>query len=264
MSMCLALLAVFISAAEAPEQPQTPRDKAATEELQRLQGNWKFESLEKDGAPAAAKEFKDRTLFIGGGIFVVRQGSTMVQAGELHVDPTKKPKIVNATVMLGQHKGNVMLGIYEQDGDTLKLCLDAQGLDRPKEFKTAADSDRTFIVARRVRPKDEQIDIVGKYQSECMQLDGTKFVSEVTIDRHGEGYLVTYWKGKGIAYVGVGLRQGDVFSMSWANAGQVGITTYKIEPGPRLVGQYTNLGGPGITSPETLTRPKKKMDVRLR
>ena len=84
------------------------------------------------------------------------------------------------------------------------------------------------------------------------------------IDRLGDAYLVTYKKGTVTAYVAVGIRQGDMFSLAWANAGQVGVTVYRIEAGPRLVGQYTHLGGPGILSQETLTPAKRVLDTRLR
>src|SRR5262245_3126070 len=40
----------------------------------------------------------------------------------------------------GPSKGTVMLGIYEFDGDTLKVCFDAEGKKRPTEFKSAPGS----------------------------------------------------------------------------------------------------------------------------
>jgi hypothetical protein len=85
-------------------------------------------------------------------------------------------------------------------------------------------------------------------------MDGSKHVAEATIDRRGDAYFVIYRKGKGIAYVGVGIRKGDIFCMSWANQGQIGVTVYQIESGPRLVGLYTQLAGPGLLGQETLTR----------
>ena len=42
--------------------------------------------------------------------------------------------------------------------------------------------------------------------------------------------------------------------MSWISQGQAGVTLYTIESGHRLVGQYSQLGGPGILSDEVLTR----------
>jgi hypothetical protein len=44
----------------------------------------------------------------------------------------------------GPNKGAVMLGIYEIDGDTLRVCFDPEGKKRPTEFKSASGS-QTFV-----------------------------------------------------------------------------------------------------------------------
>jgi uncharacterized protein (TIGR03067 family) len=258
-----ALLAVLIPASSLQPEPESARQKAGKKELQRLQGTWRFESLEEDGKKVAAGELKERTLFVGANFFLVRRGNKVLQAGGLQVDPSRSPKTVNAMVKVGENKGEVMLGIYALDGDTLKLCLDVQGEDRPKEFKSTPGSKRLLAVCKRVKPKDEQVEITGTYRSESIQEDGTRYTAEAVIERVGDAYIVTYKKGPVTAYVAVGIRQGDVFCLAWVNQGQVGITLYRVEEGPRLVGQYTHLGGAGILSQETLTRVKKMLDVRL-
>jgi uncharacterized protein (TIGR03067 family) len=244
--------------------PDAERDQAVKRALQQIQGTWTFESLEEDGMKVAAADLKKRTLFFGANVFVVRQGKTIYQAGGVQLNPAKSPKSINAMVRAGQDKGKVMLGIYALDGDTLKLCLDTEGEERPKEFKAAAGSKRLLAVLKRARRKDEKQDITGTYRAEAIQDDGSKYVAEATIERLGDAYIVTYKKGPVTAYVAVGIRHGDTFCMAWANQGQVGVTLYQIEPGPRLVGQYTHLGGAGIINQEILTRAKKMIDVRLR
>jgi hypothetical protein len=44
-----------------------------------------------------------------------------------------------------------MLGIYEIDGDTLKVCFDPQGKVRPTEFKSAPGSENFVNVHKRVK-----------------------------------------------------------------------------------------------------------------
>jgi hypothetical protein len=51
----------------------------------------------------------------------------------------------------GPNKGTVILGIYEISGDTLKVCFDPEGKKRPTEFKTAAGSQTTLAVYKRVK-----------------------------------------------------------------------------------------------------------------
>src|SRR5262249_5294553 len=85
---------------------------SARQELLKLQGTWQLQS--------PAKADKERTLFIGGDVFLVREGDRIVQAGTLRLSPAKKG--VDAIVRKGQHEGNTMLGVYELKGDTLKFC----------------------------------------------------------------------------------------------------------------------------------------------
>src|SRR5262245_44383875 len=72
------------------------------------------------------------------------------------------------------------------------------------------------------------------------------------------------WPGVGgepilqIAYIGIGMRKENLSCMSWLSKGQAGITVYTIESRDRLVGQFSELGGPGILSEEVLTRTEQK------
>jgi uncharacterized protein (TIGR03067 family) len=238
-------------------QDPPSREQAGKEELQRLQGTWQCQSLEQDGEKAGEAGVKDRTLFFGAEGFVVKQGFKLVQAGNVKVDPTKRPKTLNAFVTQGEGKGEVMLGIYELTGDTLKLCLDLQGQKRPAEFKTTAGSGQVLAVYRRQRaPGADDLDITGTYDAVSVELDGSRHQAEVVIERRGDAYQVAYKKGNAVAYLGIGIRRRNTFSVCWANPGQVGIVVYEIQKDGKLVGQYTQLGGPGLLSQETLTRPK--------
>jgi hypothetical protein len=43
------------------------------------------------------------------------------------------------------------LGIYKLDGDTLTICLEARGNERPTEFATKEGSVANLIVLKRVQ-----------------------------------------------------------------------------------------------------------------
>jgi uncharacterized protein (TIGR03067 family) len=232
----------------------SPPDVALKQELLRLQGGWHIEALEENGVKVDAAKLKDRTIFFGRNTLLMRQGSKLLQIGVVHLDPAKTPKTLNAQIMQGKQKGEMLLGIYERDGDTLKLCIDTTANARPKDFSAAADSNRILMVCKRIDIKPDQADLAGVYRSESTEIDGSKHVSEAVIERMGDAYLVTYKKNEAIAFLGVGIRKGDIFCMSWISQGQAGITLYQIEKGHRLVGQYTRLGGPGVLSQEILTR----------
>ena len=86
---------------------------------------------------------------------------------------------------------------------------------------------------------------------------GKKQAADVEIKRLGDAYLVKWSKGILDAYIGVGVRKGDVLSVCWASQGQLGVSVFHIDKGPRLVGEWTMLGGNGMLQREILT-PRKK------
>jgi uncharacterized protein (TIGR03067 family) len=126
-------------------------DKADVEkELKMFQGTWTFESVEAGGKEVPADQFKGMTVTFEGDKYSVKTGDMVVEAATLKLDPSKSPKTLDATVAEGPNKGTVILGIYEINGDTLKVCFDPEGKKRPTEFKSAPGS-QTLVVHKRVK-----------------------------------------------------------------------------------------------------------------
>jgi RNA polymerase sigma-70 factor (ECF subfamily) len=67
------------------------------------------------------------------------------------IDPKKTPKAIDLTALRGVHKGKVNHGIYQLDGDGLKLCFpDVPGTKvRPVEFKAPAGSQLSLMTLER-------------------------------------------------------------------------------------------------------------------
>ena len=254
----LLTLAAVSSAISQPKE-KSARDEASRKELQKFQGTWLVESQELDGKTAKTEEFKTRTFFCGADVFVIRKDGELLQLGLQRVDPSKSPKTINATITKGLYQGETMLGIYEIDGDRLKVCFDIEGQNRPSEFKTAAKEGRFLAVYKRVpAPPEEKDDLTGEYNSIAIDAEGKKQETQAEIQRHGNAYLIKYMQDGDVAYVGVGLRKGDLFSVCWANRGEIGISIYRIMKDGALDGEYTRLGGIGAVDKEVLTRKKKK------
>jgi len=227
-------------------------------ELEKLQGTWLFDSYEENGKQTPAADLKDKRIFFGANQFIIKNGEELLQVGSLKLDPIDGHRDIDATVVAGPHKGNTMRGIYLLKGDVFKVCIDPEGIERPKEFETAPDSGLFLAVYKRVVPAGEEVDITGHYRAESLQFNGEKQMADVEIKRLGDCYLVKWSKGILDAYVGIGLRKGEVLAVCWTNQGQIGACLYQIEKGPRLVGAWTMLGGAGVVQRETLTARKKK------
>src|SRR5436305_56896 len=141
----LALAASGGIAARADDKPDGER------ELNKFHGTWTFESVEADGKKMPIEQFKGMTVTFDGAKYVVKKGDDVVQSATQKLDPSKSPKTLDATVTDGPNKGTVILAIYEISEDTLKVCFDPEGKKRPTEFKTAAGSQTTLVVHKRLK-----------------------------------------------------------------------------------------------------------------
>jgi uncharacterized protein (TIGR03067 family) len=61
------------------------------------------------------------------------------------IDADKKPKLFDLTLPNGEK----MVGIYDLDGDTLKIALSEKGDMRPKDFDGKADPNNHVLVLKR-------------------------------------------------------------------------------------------------------------------
>jgi uncharacterized protein (TIGR03067 family) len=126
----------------------------AKDDVKKLQGEWVMASLEFDGQPAP-----DETVQVFGRkvegdkytVTITKGDDVKTVKGTYKLDPTKKPKAVDALTTDAEGKEVNVLGIYELDGDTHKICMAPPGADRPTEFATEEGSKRTLIVWKRVK-----------------------------------------------------------------------------------------------------------------
>lgn len=125
-------------------------EEAVKQELQALKGTWRLVSREADGQKATDEELKDVIATRDeAGTVSVRRGDQVIYEATGKVDPTKKPKTVDVTYTAGPNKGKVILGIYENEGDTHRVCIAQSGGARPTEFTAKAGSGQTLVVYKR-------------------------------------------------------------------------------------------------------------------
>ena len=99
-------------------------------------------SFQYNGSPVerlkdAVREFKD-------GKYTLTPKTGDAIEGSLTLDATKQPKTIDLDV-----NGRVLKGIYELDGDSLKMCYNLNDEARPTEFVSKPDSGLIVVVHRR-------------------------------------------------------------------------------------------------------------------
>jgi uncharacterized protein (TIGR03067 family) len=233
----------------------------ATTDLQDLQGTWQMDSFED--AKKTRVDPRPRTLFFGATAALFRDGNRVLMGGVVSIATGKTPRRLDIAVKQGERQGGTMLGIYELKGDSLKVCFDPEGDSRPAAFAAKAGTSHFVAVYRRVNKSAGAIDIVGKYTVTADQGTGQQATMTAEIKKLGDGYQITWSVPGGVAYTGIGIRTGDVLSVTWGNRGSVGLSVYRITRGPKLSGQYTMLGGPGMMGREEL-KSAKDQEVKAR
>jgi uncharacterized protein (TIGR03067 family) len=127
----------------------TGADDAVQKEYQRFEGTWLFASIEMDGMKLPLEQFKDSKLVVmPGGKFTMVAGPT-TYGGTFKVDTSKTPRHIDVTFTEGPEKGKTLLGIYELEGETYKLCMADTGKDRPTAFASKPGSGHVLEVFKR-------------------------------------------------------------------------------------------------------------------
>jgi uncharacterized protein (TIGR03067 family) len=135
------------------------RGEDAKKDLDKLQGTWAVTAMEK-GGEAAPKDVVEKITVTFKGNKIIMDGPLAAPKGEepvkpeftVKLDPAKKPKAIDTTPLSGKFKGKTQMGIYQLEGDELKLCLPNQEVkERPSEFKSPKGSDLAVMTLKRSR-----------------------------------------------------------------------------------------------------------------
>ena len=114
----------------------------AKAELKKFEGTWQLVSSEPEGEKAPAEAIKTAKATAKGNKVTLSVGGKEIMELTFTVDPTKKPKTIDSTATSGPDKGKKSLGIYEIEGDTLKICYNEK--ERPKDFSAKKGSGNTL------------------------------------------------------------------------------------------------------------------------
>ncbi len=138
LRFCLSVFAFTVLGAFASAEDK----KDVPKELLPFQGKWEVREFKGEHVPP--KEKWPTFAFEGEKVVVMMPGSDRKESAAISADPDKKPGEFD--LRPGDEKNKVVKGIFKFEKDTLTLCfpLEAQAVDRPKEFK--ADKPYALIV----------------------------------------------------------------------------------------------------------------------
>jgi uncharacterized protein (TIGR03067 family) len=131
-----------------------PRDDGKRDS-DNLQGTWQATAGVANGRPVPGEQVQRvKVVFSGDKMSLFPPDGDGKQTLEhtFRVDPSQKPKAIDVTRLEGGGKGKTAQGIYELDGDTLKLCLTSRlEKERPTEFAAPKESGLVLMTLKRVK-----------------------------------------------------------------------------------------------------------------
>jgi uncharacterized protein (TIGR03067 family) len=126
----------------------------------KLQGRWKVVGGEAQGKPLSDEELKEGMCFVFAGDKVTEIGKDGNKEKRFKLDVTQTPRTIRFSEYLVLATGeaaeldpkDTMPGIYELDGDTLRLCVNVEDATLPTAFRSQEKPECVMLVLRRERP----------------------------------------------------------------------------------------------------------------
>jgi uncharacterized protein (TIGR03067 family) len=142
MKELLIILSIVISSGSDDKDDDTKK------ELKKLQGVWRIVLIESEGFKMD-KLGKDAKLTVMDGKLVFVVGDIPLNA-DYKLNPSKNPKTIDMVLMDPCNKGKVILGIYDLQGEDLKICFSLPGKERPTDFTAKENSKRKLYILKRI------------------------------------------------------------------------------------------------------------------
>jgi erythromycin esterase len=132
------------------QDKHTPTEQAIKKDIDRFQGTWQVVSLNQEGENRPlAGPFANLQAVVKGENRILRAGETILAQSRYRIDPLAQPPAIDVVLSDGAMRGQTMLGIYEINGDRLRLCLGPAGGERPCEFAPKAGSGHVLQELKR-------------------------------------------------------------------------------------------------------------------
>jgi uncharacterized protein (TIGR03067 family) len=108
--------------------------------------------METEGEAVAPEHFKGWHAVYDGDALTLWSETEPRRHGIETLDPARSPKAINTWDQDGPYEDQTVPGIYEIEGNTLKLCFARPGERRPTEFTTKRGTGFLLVIYERKKP----------------------------------------------------------------------------------------------------------------
>jgi uncharacterized protein (TIGR03067 family) len=120
---------------------------ADEKDIDKMQGDWALASYVIDGTKLSDDEAQSLFRTVKGDQYTVLLFDKVITKGRFKIDPKKNPKTIDSYPEGVSDKA--VLGIYELQGDTLKICSAPLGKERPTKFESQKNSGYSLMIWER-------------------------------------------------------------------------------------------------------------------
>jgi len=147
-AMTLILASLLLAPAEVSCPDNVVPETAA--DLARMQGDWMVATIKSNGLQQPQDEAESLFRTVKDNTYVISRYSREFARGVFKLDATQTPRTIDSTPA-NSPDGTALLGIYEFDGDKLRVCNAPPGKPRPKDFVARIGSQHTVTLWERER-----------------------------------------------------------------------------------------------------------------
>ena len=148
-------LSVFALALVAAAPAMAADDKAGGADADKaaLQGTWQNTASEVNGQKEPEEDAKQYQVSFEGDKMTIRRAGDVIMKGAFKLDVGQTPRQIDFKIEENPRDpeavGKTLAGIYEVKGEELKWCFAMPDRERPKAFKTEADSGQVFATLKK-------------------------------------------------------------------------------------------------------------------
>jgi uncharacterized protein (TIGR03067 family) len=118
------------------------KEKPSMADHEKIQGTWALVSAERNGKPLPDDVVRDIHLVFAGDKLITKVKDRETEAVFM-LDPSKTPKEIDLDMA-----GSIGKGIYQLDGESLKIAHGEVGDERPQEFSKRGSTLRVLVLKR--------------------------------------------------------------------------------------------------------------------